>query len=317
MQEKNKNQDEKKVIYGGIVKNSIFESSCLPGEIINYKDTLGLEDFEAQSMLEDEFELPISIKDLYAGLKQKGRYEDVYKKIELRDAANYLIHLYDKLDDKYDATIVKIQCLLYIANLKYYFKYNTGFLPDNIEFVPINGIRIPNVYGKVRDMISIGKKVNEFNHLMLESHNLLKYKVSKIHGFDENILSKECKKILLETFIAFGSYENTELGIMINELNSSFINKPFFKYKTSFYEKDYSQILNCISNVNNEVTSFIRDDNIVVDEDFQDMARVFNSEKKDVRTSFLPLTDGIQERDEIQEGKVKMFIRKIGQKFKK
>lgn len=166
-------------------------------------------------------------------------------------------------------------------------------------------------------MISIGKKVNEFNHLMLESHNLLKYKVSKIHGFDENILSKECKKILLETFIAFGSYENTELGIMINELNSSFINKPFFKYKTSFYEKDYSQILNCISNVNNEVTSFIRDDNIVVDEDFQDVARVFNSEKKDVRTSFLPLTDGIQERDEIQEGKVKMFIRKIGQKFKK
>lgn len=68
--ESSSKKSNQEVVYGGIVRGSLFESSCSPGEIRNYKDTLGLENFEAQSVLEDEFELSVSIKELYDGLKQ-------------------------------------------------------------------------------------------------------------------------------------------------------------------------------------------------------------------------------------------------------
>lgn len=68
--ESSSKKSNQEVVYGGIVRGSLFESSCSPSETRNYKDTLGLENFEAESMLEDEFELPISIKETYDGLKQ-------------------------------------------------------------------------------------------------------------------------------------------------------------------------------------------------------------------------------------------------------
>lgn len=83
MSERKVNQDNsnsftsenKQVVYGGIIRGSLFESSYSPGVTPNYDDILDLSRFKADSMLEDQlledqFELPISIKGLYESTKQ-------------------------------------------------------------------------------------------------------------------------------------------------------------------------------------------------------------------------------------------------------
>ncbi len=61
--------ENQQVVYGGIIRGSLFEQSNLPGEVYDYNEVLDLSRFKADSMLEDQFELPISIKELYESTK--------------------------------------------------------------------------------------------------------------------------------------------------------------------------------------------------------------------------------------------------------
>ena len=60
---------KKAVSYGGIIRNSLHESACRPGEKFNYDEFFPSDKIDIESLETDIIVLPISVKELYSCLK--------------------------------------------------------------------------------------------------------------------------------------------------------------------------------------------------------------------------------------------------------
>lgn len=169
------------------------------------------------------------------------------EQISLFNAANYFVHLYDKITDnatiidKYDSDPVKIQKLLFISLIYSYFHFNQSFLleEEDIEIIYCEcGIKIKKVYDEIRNYISSGIKIDEEITLTEVIDAIEKYKESKINKFDENNVPNDIKHILNATFFSFGSFNSTTLGNLINSLRNGLSSSIFssripFSFKCS------------------------------------------------------------------------------------
>lgn len=179
-------------------------------------------DFSSEQFI---FEVKIPSIDIYIDVKSEMTGKILMESMEktsLFNCANYLVHLYDKLDGTYASDPVKIQKMLFIA-LLYSFKHNNeSFLNENvnIEYGEC-GIKIRQIYDEIRNFISDGDKIDSEIVSKDVYETISKYKKSRIYKFDETNVPDCIKSILNSVFMRFGSYSSTTLGELINELRAN------------------------------------------------------------------------------------------------
>ncbi len=148
------------------------------------------------------------------------------ERISVGAAANYIVSLYEKLDNKYMAGPIFVEKLVFIANLRHFYKTGYCFLPVDTQYISYP-LGIVGLRDTITDYISSGDKVNKINYLLKEKHKLMfenkepknfkvKEYLSEIESIDSSI-----KDVLLETFIAFGSFEGGTLLNMYLEIKEA------------------------------------------------------------------------------------------------
>lgn len=191
------------------------------------------------------------------------------KRISVGAAANYIVSLYDKLDNEYKGTATSVNMIVFIANLKYYYETGKCFLPPDTQYFnyppSINGL----IY-KVRDFISFGERVDEYNYLLKEKHKLTCGASNKNTDFHiEEVLTEienmdlYIKNILLETFMAFGSFNCSKILEMYLEIK----NVSKFKDKENKCIVSEPELKNLLPTkiVENDLCKYITGSNIVVE----------------------------------------------------
>lgn len=182
------------------------------------------------------------------------------ERISVGAAANYIVSLYEKLENEYKATPIFVEKLVFIANLRYFCETGYCFLPGDTLY--INPLGIVGLKDTIPQFISIGDTVNKYNYLLKEKYRLIcKVTESKNYKVKEYLPEIKCidssiKDVLLETFIAFGSFnggvildmyleikkaskfKNKEKGFILNEpdlknlLPSKIIENDLYRYIT-------------------------------------------------------------------------------------
>ena len=161
------------------------------------------------------------------------------KRISVGAAANYIVSLYEKLDNEYKATPISVEKLVFIANLRYFYKTGYCFLPVDTQYISYP-LGIVGIRDTITEFIYIGDTVNKYNYLLKEKYKLMfentepknfkvKEYLSEIKSIDSSI-----KDVLLETFIAFGSFNGGALLDMYLEI----------KKTSKFKDKEKGFILN-------------------------------------------------------------------------
>ena len=200
---------------------------------------------------------PIDVCKMHRTSKTK-----IMDKTTLFNAANYLVHLYDKIGDQFASDPVKIQKMLFISLIYSYDKYNDSFLNKDIdiEFCEC-GIKIKEVYGMIRNYISDGERIDKPIEKDKIDNSIYKKMDARKKGFNEDDIPKDIKDILLGVFFRFGSYNSTSLGELINDLRKSSRNDDFHQ-KIPFLFK-MSEIPNLINETSattdsNQIMEYIK-----------------------------------------------------------
>lgn len=182
------------------------------------------------------------------------------KKTSLFYAANYLVHLYDKVSGEFASDPVKIQKLLFIALLYSFSHFGESFLDEDVEIEYCEcGIKIRKIYDEIRNFISDGEKKDSTIVLPEIIDEIQKYKKSTIYGFDELHLPEEIRIILNNVFIRFGSYNSTTLGLLINELKAGISDGIFsLDIPIIFKASDIHELLDETKIENNEIMEYIQ-----------------------------------------------------------
>ena len=196
--------------------------------------------------------LEITTAQLY-GVKRNfnAKRETVY------NAANYFVHLYDKTA-RFEANPVKIQKLLFIAALTYYYCFEQTFLPyKTIYRCTECGFKIEEVLSCIRNYISGGVEDNAPLSDDIVKKKVIEYKKSSIPFFDEFLINQSVSNVICETFISFASYSPFVLGEYLNEFKTEdFINERNIPF--DFTEDEFNKLLFDIDNMaNNPIAEFI------------------------------------------------------------
>lgn len=207
------------------------------------------------------------------------------KRISVGAAANYIVFLYDKLNHEYLATPIFVEKLVFIANLRYFCEMGYCFLPVDTQYIsyPLGVVGLKDT---IRSGISSGTKVvNKYNYLLKEKYKLTDNDIEigidyKMGDFLQEIkcMDSSVKNILLETFIAFGSYggaaildmyieiinvtklKNIKKGYILNEFDlKNLIPKEIVK--NDLYNYIFKSNLNVIieTELSKETIDFIED----------------------------------------------------------
>ena len=192
---------------------------------------------------------------------EKKLNSSVIERTSLKEAANYIVNLYDLLNDKFEASPVKVQKLLFIANLTAYYCYGNSFLPNDTEYECNKcGFKIPKVLNEIRNFISAGVIENKKLDLSdYESDALYKTLDSNLTFSENNTLCYNVRKVLLHTFLTFGSYDPVDLGTILNDFKNS-PNDDFFKQEPPFlfHEEQFPILIKTVETIsNNEIKQFM------------------------------------------------------------
>ncbi len=148
------------------------------------------------------------------------------KRISVGVAANYIVSLYEKLDHEYKATPIFVEKLVFIANLRYFYETGYCFLPVDTQYISYP-LGIVGLRDTITDFISIGDTVNKYNYLLKEKYKLIceatEYKNYRVKEYLPEIKSidSSIKDVLLETFIAFGSFDGAAILDMYLEIKKA------------------------------------------------------------------------------------------------
>lgn len=178
--------------------------------------------------------------------------------------ANYLISLYDTLDDKYAASQVKIAKLLVIAEFYAKLHNNIDLLPTKTEYLFSGcGIKIPELekmVGGIRGYISSGTESNSICDLTDEEKESLNHPVFEYVPENVNKVEELHRTILLEVFIRFASYDAGTLGKMLDELKPESLKKNPMKGS----QKEIDLLIENINERsfdNNDIAEFVKGQN--------------------------------------------------------
>lgn len=143
------------------------------------------------------------------------------EKFSVKDAANYLLDLYEVLNSQYEVSLIKIQKLIFISLLKYYKKNNCSFLDTDTEFQFYwCGFKIPEI-DSLNRLFYIGSKIENKDICIDESQ---KEEINNVK-FENDAFNteqyKEIKELLKNTFLKFASYDSYFLGSSLDALKEN------------------------------------------------------------------------------------------------
>lgn len=174
--------------------------------------------------------------------------------------ANYLISLYDTLDDKYAASQVKIAKLLVIAEFYAKLHNNIDLLPTKTEYLFSGcGIKIPALersFDGIRIYISSGIEINKPCDLTEEEKMALSNPNFEYVPEETKNIKPLHKRVLLNVFLRFASYDAGELGKMLNDIKPDDLKNETF----IAHEDDIAKLVDNINTntfENNEIVDFI------------------------------------------------------------
>lgn len=146
--------------------------------------------------------------------------------VSIYTLANYIIGLYDSLDEKFVSSQIKIAKLLVISEIYSQYKYEKGLLPENTEYLFSQcGIKIPALeapIGGIRIYISSGIEINEKPKFTdeeierIENPDFQFFTTEEIESIQN--IDFETKYVLREVFKNFASYDAGRIGQLLNEL---------------------------------------------------------------------------------------------------
>ena len=153
----------------------------------------------------------------YKSAQNKGENKNIKTKgttknmATLLDAANYIIQLYYKADEKYTCTKTKVEKILSIAQMTALYN-NDKIFDDDISINPC-GTGFPLLSRFLLSDIIIG--CEEENGTSIDINNL-KDEYPALYAI-QDVLSLEHKNLLKEVFSLFGNYKAKALGLLIDE----------------------------------------------------------------------------------------------------
>lgn len=192
-------------------------------------------------------------------IKNKIMEKKITDKIIYETIADYTFELFRIFNDKYKAAPIKIQKLLFIAELVSVYRYNNSIFPDSIVFeCNACGFKIPTMTDYINNFISNGELDNDTitptPNETEEIDNLIRIYLIK------NIVSEEVLNVIYNTIIVFGKYYPTRLGEMLNDFkvnskNSFFKQQPPFQFSIN----EFQILLNNLQDLQqkNEIADFI------------------------------------------------------------
>lgn len=146
--------------------------------------------------------------------------------ISIYTLANYIIGLYDSLNEKFISSQIKIAKLLVISEIYSQYKYEKGLLPESTEYLFSQcGIKIPALeapIGGIRIYISSGIEINEKPKFTdeeierIENPDFQFFTTEEIESIQN--IDFETKYVLREVFKNFASYDAGRIGQLLNEL---------------------------------------------------------------------------------------------------
>lgn len=155
---------------------------------------------------------------------------DVYKEL-----SNYCFDIISVFNYKYKTTPIKVQKLLFIAEMVIRKVYRKSLFPSNVYFESNPcGFKIPVLFDYISEFISIGETADEpIIPTCDENTNIAKIKNEYMA---ENIICPEGLEIINGVILEFGKFMPDTLGDLLNDFKSSEItDSDFFVKDTTFY----------------------------------------------------------------------------------
>lgn len=175
------------------------------------------------------------------------------------EIAEYIYQVFQAFNNKYEATPIKVQKLIFISEMVSRYNYNQTILPENTIFECNGcGFRIPTFDGKIKDFISIGDLADKKIDLTDTESNEIDYLIDVFSK--RNIISERSLRIISDTIIQFGRYYPHSIGEILNDFKKNsgdelFLKKPPF----FFFSDDFNTLLTNLEKINdrNVIADFI------------------------------------------------------------
>lgn len=185
---------------------------------------------------------------------KKSTSEIIYETI-----ADYTFDLFRVFDDKYKASPIKIQKLLFIAEMVSVYKYNESIFPDDVIFECNScGFKIPTMTNYLNNHISNGELDN--SAILLSSNERKEINELKKIYLIKDAVSEKQLDIICDTIIEFGKYYPIELGETLNRFKENSQN-ILFKQQPPFLFSilEFKTLLNNLEELGNKnkIANFI------------------------------------------------------------
>lgn len=193
--------------------------------------------------------------------KRKTMEKKELKNIEIYELiADYVYELFKIFNNKYESAPIKVQKLLFVAEMVSIYRYKKSLFPDDVVFECNHcGFKIPTFTDYTKDFISNGVTANEI--IIPTDEEIIKinelntfYMLKGIKSPDINIIS--------DTVVNFGKYNPITLGQLLNDFKS---NSQSSKFKQQppflFTKREFFILLNNLDNLKgkNVIADFILD----------------------------------------------------------
>lgn len=180
---------------------------------------------------------------------------EIYKLI-----ADYVYELFRIFDNKYKSAPIKIQKLLFIAEMVNSYCYKKSLFPNDIIFeCNYCGFKIPVFTDCTKEFISNGDTADE----VIVPTNEETVKIDELNTvYVLKGLDRQNINIIKDTVIAFGKYSPVTLGELLNDFkknsqSSTFEQQPPF----TFTKKEFDLLLHNLTELKekNTIANFILD----------------------------------------------------------
>lgn len=164
---------------------------------------------------------------------------DVYKEL-----SNYCFDIISVFNYKYKMMPIKMQKLLFIAEMVMRKAYQKSLFPSNVYFESNPcGFKIPVLFDYISEFISIGETADEpIIPTCDENINITKIKNKYMA---ENIICLEGLEVINGVILEFGKFRPDTLGNLLNDFkNKEITDSEFFEKNTTFYF--YSEEFDCL-----------------------------------------------------------------------
>lgn len=177
----------------------------------------------------------------------------------LEEIAEFAYQIFAVFNNKYEATPIKVQKIIFISEMVCRYRFDQSILPSNVEYECNGcGFRIPSFDEKLKDFISVGELKNETIKPTNEELNQINEVIARFT--ERDIISTRYLRIISNAIIQFGRYYPSEIGEILNDFKKNSKNKLFDKKPPfQFNSEDFNTLLNDIENIvgENVIANFI------------------------------------------------------------